>query len=93
VVVAGDGYQIEMAIDRDSIDVPLPGRLRFNLALIDDDGFSDTCRDIFALMSQPVLPCVECCPGEDWTARCVNYSVGEALVWCDTRVSQTLGLD
>ena len=93
VVAGSGGYQIEIAIDRDSIAVPLPDRLRFNLALIDDDGHSDTCRDIFALMSQPVFPCIECCSGEDWTSECPGYSVGEALVWCDTRVSQTLGLD
>jgi hypothetical protein len=92
VVNDQDGYQIEIAIDRDSIAVPLSDRLRFNLALIDDDGYSDECRDIFALQSQPEPPCIECCPGADWTTECVNYSVGEALVWCDTRVSQTLAL-
>jgi len=93
VVAREDGYRIEIAIDRDSIAVPLPDRLRFNLALIDDDGYSDSCRDIFALMSQPIIPCIECCSGEDWTSECPGYSVGEALVWCDTRVTQTLGLD
>lgn len=93
IVTAEGGYRIEIAIDRDAIAVPLPDRLRFNLALIDDDGWNDTCRDLFALQSQPVAACIECCPGQDWSGSCANYSVGEALVWCDTRVSETMALE
>jgi hypothetical protein len=84
-------YRVEIELARAAIATPLPDTLRFNLAVIDDDGWNDECRDVFALESQPVLPCLECCPGEDWSAECPGYSAGEALVWCDTRVSETLG--
>lgn len=93
VVTDADGYRIEIAINRVDIAAPLADRLLFNLAMIDDDGFSDTCRDVFALLRQPGIPCIECCSGEDWTGECVNYSVGEAQVWCDTRVSDWLALE
>jgi hypothetical protein len=87
------GYRIEIAVARDAIATPAADRFRVNLALIDDDGWNDTCRDVFALTSQPVAPCIECCPGEDWTASCPGYSAGEALAWCDTRVSQPMTLE
>lgn len=89
----GGTWRAEIALDRSAIAPALGDRLRFNLALIDDDGWSDLCRDAFALDRQPGIPCIECCPGEDWTGECVNYSVGEALAWCDTRVSDVLALE
>jgi hypothetical protein len=78
------GYRIEVEVDKTSIHDPLPGTLGFNLAIVDDDGWGDNLRDVFALRHVP----------DDQVANaCEDCCEGEAAPWCDTRLLGELTLE
>ena len=82
--VVDGGYRVEVEIDKPSITDTLGSELGFNLAIIDDDGWSDNLRDIFALRHVPDDQVAHACP---------NCCEGQAAPWCDTRVFGTLTLE
>ncbi len=78
------GYRVEVEIDKPSIHDALGDELGFNLAIIDDDGWGDDLRDIFALRHVP----------DDQEANaCTSCCEGQAAPWCDTRMFGTLILE
>lgn len=78
------GYRIEVEIDKPSIADTLAGEIGFNLAVVDDDGWSNNERDIFALRHVP----------DDQEANaCPNCCEGQAAPWCDTRIMGILALE